>query len=121
MDTITIRDLAVLYHVGVPDEERARPQRLLITVEMGHSFTAASASDDLTRTIDYDAVSRRLLAFGEGRNWKLIEKLASDIADLVLAEFKSETVAVEIKKFVIAQARYVSVRVTRPVKVKPRA
>ena len=30
MDTITIRDLEVFVCVGVPDEERARPQRLLL-------------------------------------------------------------------------------------------
>jgi dihydroneopterin aldolase len=35
-DQITIEDLEVLFHVGVPDEERAEPQRLLITIGMTH-------------------------------------------------------------------------------------
>jgi 7,8-dihydroneopterin aldolase/epimerase/oxygenase len=84
MDKIIIKDLEVFYRVGVPDEERAQPQRLLLTVEMEHHFSRAAASDDLNETIDYFAVSERLRTFGEGRNWKLIETLAVEIADFVL-------------------------------------
>jgi dihydroneopterin aldolase len=110
---ITIVDLEVFYHVGVPDEERAKPQRLLLTVDMGFDFSAAVKTDGIVNTIDYFTVSRRLLKFGEGRSWKLIEKLAAEIADMVLSEFKPESVTVEVKKFPIPQARYVSVSLTR--------
>ena len=114
MDTIVIQDLAVSYHVGVPQAERANPQRLLLTVEMGCDFSRAAQTDDLTQTIDYYAVCQRLLRFGEGRSWKLIETLAVDIATLVRTEFRAETVAVEVKKFIIPETQYVSVRVVRP-------
>ena len=113
MDTISICDLSVSYRVGVPDEERAQPQRLLITVEMEHDFSAAAAGDDLRETIDYYAVSRRLLTFGDGRSWKLIETLASDIAAMVLKNFAAHAITVEVKKFILPEARYVSVRTTR--------
>jgi FolB domain-containing protein len=114
MGTITIRDLVVSYHVGVPDAERSKPQRLLITVEMGGDFGPAAQTDDLNRTIDYYAVSQRLLGFGQGRTWKLIETLAVEIADMVRAEFGAASVVVEVKKFIIPEAEYVSVRVVRP-------
>ena len=113
MSTITLTDLEVHYHVGVPDAERAQPQRLLLTVEMQRDFTRAAASDDLRETIDYYAVSRRLLHFGEGRSWKLIEKLAVDVADLVLAEFGPVSVMVEVKKFILPETRHVAVKVER--------
>ena len=112
-DTITLADLEVRYHVGVPDAERAQPQRLLLNVEMQHDFTRAAASDDLRETIDYYAVSRRLLKFGEDRSWKLIEKLAADIAAMVLADFGATAVTVEVKKFIIPETRHVSVRLSR--------
>ena len=89
MDLIAIRDLEVHYHVGVPDAERAKAQRLLIDVEMGLDFTAAAAADDLTRTVDYYAVSRRLLRLGEGRSWRLIETLAVEIEHLCEAYLKA--------------------------------
>jgi len=110
---ISIVDLEVFYCVGVPDEERAKPQRLLLTVEMAGDFSKAAKSDGIADTIDYFAVSQRLLKFGEGRSWKLIEKLAADIGDMILAEFKPRSVTVEVKKFPVPQARHVSIVITR--------
>jgi FolB domain-containing protein len=110
---ISIIDLEVFYRVGVPDEERAKPQRLLLTVEMDCDFSKAAKTDGIGDTIDYFAISRRLLKFGDGRSWKLIEKLAADIANLILAEFKPQSVTVEVKKFPIPEARCVSVVITR--------
>ena len=113
MAKISIVDLEVFYQVGVPDAERACPQRLLLTVDMETDFTAAARSDSIADTIDYFSVTQRLLNFGAGREWKLIEKLATDIADLVLSEFKPQAVTVEVKKFILPQARHVSVQVSR--------
>ena len=112
-DKISIIDLEVFYRVGVPDAERAQPQRLLLTVEMESDFSAAAKSDGIADTIDYYAVTQRLLKFGTGREWKLIEKLAADITEAILAEFKPLSVSVEVKKFIIPEARYVSVSLTR--------
>jgi dihydroneopterin aldolase len=113
MPQISIVDLEVFYRVGVPDAERAQPQRLLVTVEMESDFSMAAKSDHIADTIDYFAVSQRLLKFGEGKSWKLIEKLAADIGDMILTEFKPQSVSVEVKKFVISQARHVLVRITK--------
>ena len=113
MDKIIINELEVFYRIGVSEEERAAPQRLLISVEMTRDVSAAAAADDLTKTIDYYSVARRLLGLGDGQSWKLLEKLAADIAGLILAEFTPEIVSVEVKKFSISEARHVSVQLTR--------
>jgi len=113
MSRISIIDLEVFYRVGVPDAVRAQPQRLLLMVEMESDFSAAAKTDSIADTIDYFAVSQRLLKFGDGKSWKLIEKLAADIGDMILSEFKPQSVSVEVKKFPIPQARHVSVFVTR--------
>jgi 7,8-dihydroneopterin aldolase/epimerase/oxygenase len=113
MDTIIISDLAVAYHVGVTEAERAQAQRLLLSLEIGRDLAAAVDVDDLSQTIDYYAVCQRLLHFGEGRNWKLIETLAYEIAELVRTEFLATAVSVEVKKFVIPETAYVAVRVAR--------
>ena len=114
MDLITISDLEVHYRVGVTEAERAQPQRLLLTIVMEHDFTQAAGSDDLADTIDYYAVAQQLLHFGDDCHWELIETLATDIASMILADFKARRVTVEIKKFIIPEARHVSVRLTRP-------
>jgi 7,8-dihydroneopterin aldolase/epimerase/oxygenase len=113
MSKITIVDLEVSYNVGVSDEERAQPQRLLISVEMEFDFSSAAMSDRLTKTIDYHVVAQRLLAYGKDRSWKLLEKLVTEVADLVANEFHPQSVFVEIKKFTVPQARYVSVSLSR--------
>ena len=110
---ISLVDLEAYYHVGVPDAERVSAQRLLLTVEMQFDFSAAAGSDEITDTINYHAVAQRLLKFGEGRSWKLIEKLATDIANTLLTEFKPASVMVEVKKFILPEARYVSVSLTK--------
>jgi dihydroneopterin aldolase len=113
LDTIIVKDLAVAYCVGVPETERSHPQRLLLTLELTHDFSAAAAHDDLTHTINYYAVCQRLLRFGDGRSWKLIETLAVEIAELLCSEFEAATATVEVKKFIIPEAGHVAVRVTR--------
>jgi 7,8-dihydroneopterin aldolase/epimerase/oxygenase len=113
VDTIVISDLEVRFRVGVTDEERRVPQRLLLTVEMASDFRKAIATDSIDNTVDYFAVSQALLKFGEDKEWRLIEKLASDIAEMVLAKFKPKRIIVEVKKFVIPEAQFVAVRLAR--------
>ena len=114
MDAIIIKNLAVAYRVGVPEEERSQPQRLELTIEMHLDSSEAARGDDLSHTIDYYAVTQRLLGLGSERSWKLIETLAADIASLLLSEFGAKAVTVEVRKFIIAEAAYVAVRINRP-------
>jgi dihydroneopterin aldolase len=51
MDKVIISNLEVFYHVGVTDEERAKPQRLLLTLEMS-LVSRRRSSDNLGETVD---------------------------------------------------------------------
>ena len=113
MSRISIVDLEVFYNVGLTDEERATPQRLLVTIDLELDFTSAAVSDRLERTINYQSVAERVMKFGTGRSWKLIEKAAMNLLDMIFAEFRPQAAALELKKFPIPQARYVSVTVSR--------
>jgi dihydroneopterin aldolase len=113
MSKITIADLEVFYCVGVEEAERAQPQRLLLTVDISYDFTSAAISDRVTKTINYYEVAQFLLKFGEGRSWKLIEKLAVNVTDEILTHFSPQAVTIQVKKFSVPQAAYVSVTWTR--------
>ena len=113
MDKIIIHNLETWYCVGVPDEERSQPQRILLDLEMEYDTTAAAESDDLHDTVDYHAIAERLLNFGEDRTWRLIEKLASDIAQFILHEYGVAAVTVEVKKMVLTATEHVAVRIRR--------
>lgn len=112
-DTILIEQLALSAHIGVPDAERAAPQRLTasLTLEVASDFR--DLADDLEKTVDYYAVSQRVKALAAARPRKLIETLAEEIAALVLAEFSVAAVEVELRKFILPDTAHVAVRLRR--------
>lgn len=112
-DQIVIMDLEVFTHIGVPAEERSRPQRLQISVAMDGDFRRAALSDALEHTINYFDVCERIKAHCAQSECRLIEKLAGDLAALILRDFAPASVSVEVKKFIIPEARYVSFKLCR--------
>ena len=113
-DLIRVVDLEVFARVGVPDEERREAQRLLISLEMSvSSISHAAGTDNLARTINYFDVAQHVKAFAAERARKLIETLAEELAAELLKSFPIKTVTLEIKKFVLPDARYVSVQIER--------
>jgi len=103
----------VQWRVGVTKKERSRPQKLLLTLALAVDARSAAKKDDLALTIDYFALAQRVRQWGEPRTWNLIETVAAELADLVLAEFKPAAVEVEVKKFVLPDTACVSVKITR--------
>ncbi|MFZ9933544.1 MAG: dihydroneopterin aldolase [Chthoniobacterales bacterium] len=111
-DRIRINSLRVLARIGVPDEERAAPQKLSIDVVMESDFRGIA--DDLARTTDYAAVAAWLKAECARREVKLLETLAEELAAGLLEGFPQiRAVDLEVRKFVLPDTRDVSVRVRR--------
>ncbi len=108
-DRVKIKGLQLESRVGVPDEERASPQRLLVNVTISPVSPLRGLADDLERTIDYDQVAREIRKVaGEGSR-RLIETLAEDIAGVVLGFRGVAGVGVEVRKFILPDTEYVSV------------
>ena len=88
MDQVFVRGLEVETVIGVYDWERGIRQRLVLDLEMAWDISAAAAQDDLRLTLDYAAVSQRLIEYVSSTSFELIETLAERVADLVLDEFQ---------------------------------
>jgi dihydroneopterin aldolase len=113
-DLIRIVDLEVFSHLGVPDEERRETQRLLISLEMTvATFAHAAKTDDLSRTVNYHDVAHRVRYIAGKRPRKLLETLAEDIATEVLKNYPMQKLTLEIKKFILPETQYVSVKIER--------
>jgi dihydroneopterin aldolase len=113
-DLIRVVDLEVWANIGVPDEERAKPQKLLITLELRVSgFAEAAATDDISLTVNYFTVAQRVKHFVSEHPRKLLETLAEEIAADLLETFPIKRLTLEIKKFILLDARYVSVEIER--------
>ena len=98
LDRLRIRELAVRCRIGVTAAERAKPQELLVTVTLHADLSKAGRSDRLGDSIDYKALKLKILALAEKRSFKLIERLAQEIADLALAGRRVEQVDVVVQK-----------------------
>lgn len=113
-DTIFLRDLRVTTVVGIWDWERAVPQTVSIDLEMAADVAAAAASDHIDATLDYKAVSKRVVAFVEESSFQLVETMAEGIADIITGEFAVPWVRVTVHKpFAIRGSRDVGIRIER--------
>lgn len=93
LGVITLHGLSAVGFHGVLDFERADGQPFIVDV----SITAPMpATDELSRTVDYSSLARKVIDLIEGEPVNLIETLANRIADVCLAEelVRSATVTV---------------------------
>ena len=95
MDIIFINDLRASTLIGIYPREKAMPQTVEISLQIGTSTASAGASDDIGDTIDYARVVDRLRA---ARHFNLLERLAEYVATLLLEDFGATWVRVSIAK-----------------------
>lgn len=98
MDTIFIKDLKVETWIGIYPREKAMPQSVLMSLEIGTSTVSAGNSDNLGDTIDYAEVVAKIRADAAAQHFNLLERLAEHIANLVLYEFGAQWVRLSIAK-----------------------
>jgi dihydroneopterin aldolase len=97
-DRVFIEDLRIQTVIGVFDWEREITQTVSLDLELAFDIRAAAASDDISDTLDYKAVSKRLIAFVEGSEFQLVEALAERCAWLVLDEFPVPWLRLKVSK-----------------------
>lgn len=110
---IHISQLELMASIGVPDEERAKPQRLTISLTLWPVRSDADFNDDINRTVNYAAVCAEIKKFVRARSDRLIETLAGAVATHLLEVFEIRQITIELRKFILPDVEFVSVTVTR--------
>ena len=87
MDRVFIEELEVQTIIGIFDWEREIKQTISIDLEMEFDIRKAAKSDSIGDTLDYKAVSKRLIHFIEDSDFQLVEALAERCAAIVLTDF----------------------------------
>ena len=116
MDAIFVRGLVAETRVGVPEEERAAPQTVILDVELYLDLRAAGHSDDLNETLDYGAVTAGLVDLLGTIETKLLEHLAERMASYLLGLGKLRRVVVQVTKAsppIVETTEAVGVRIER--------
>lgn len=112
-DEIEIRRLQVETYIGVPDEERANPQRLWVSVWMHPSHGFERLQDNVDNTVNYAEVAAEISQLALAPPRHLIETLAEEIAELLLNNFPLNSVEVKVEKKILPNADFVAVKITR--------
>jgi dihydroneopterin aldolase len=115
-DRIEIRALRVDAVHGVHEEERRAPQPFEVDLDLYLDLSEAAVADDLARTTDYGRAVAVAGAVMAGPPRQLLETLAGDIAEALLAELRVRTVTVAVRKLrppVPEQLGSAGVRITR--------
>lgn len=112
-DTIEIRRLRVSTRIGATDAERTIPQTLWLTVRLVPAQDFDRLADDLTRTIDYQAVACEIQQLAAAKARRLIETLATETANFLLANHPLRRVAITVEKHILPDTEGVAVHVVR--------
>ncbi len=113
-DSIFLRGLAVECIIGFIEWERRVKQTVVIDLELPVDCARAASTDEVDDTLDYKKLAKRVIAFVEGSQFKLVETLAHRTALLILEEFGIEWVRLTLNKpGAIRSSRDVGVSIER--------
>lgn len=87
MDIVFIEGLTIDTVIGIYDWERRVRQPVVLDIEMAFDNARPAASERIEDTLDYKAVSKRLIAFVEASEFGLVETLAENCARVIRDEF----------------------------------
>ncbi|MFQ5343127.1 MAG: dihydroneopterin aldolase [Anaerolineae bacterium] len=114
LDRIFVRDLRLQTVIGVNPDERQKPQDVLINLTLYVDTHSAGQSDDLSDTVSYAGVAKRVIQHVESSDYHLVEALAGNIARIILTEFPVERVRVSVvKPGALRRARSAGVEIER--------
>jgi dihydroneopterin aldolase len=116
-DKIHIEQLEVSARIGVPEQERATPQRLTVSISFWPYQQTRDLADKIDDTVNYSALADETKNFVRDQSINLIETLADRLATHLLKTFPIQKVAIEVRKFALEEAKYVSATVTRAASV----
>ncbi|MGS2723998.1 dihydroneopterin aldolase [Porticoccus sp. GXU_MW_L64] len=98
MDIVYISDLRIDTVIGIYDWEREIRQTVVLDLDMAWDIHQAAATDDIQYTLNYKAVSDRLIEFVSASEFQLLETMAEQICQIVLNEFSVPWVKLRLGK-----------------------
>lgn len=98
MDIIYLHDLKIHTVIGIFEWERRVKQAVILDLDMAADIRKAAASDKIADTLDYKAVSKRLIEYVGANQFQLVETLAERVAEIVLKEFGISWLRLRVNK-----------------------
>ena len=115
-DIIRLSNMSFYGYHGVTPAEKETGRIFEVDCELELDLAPAGFSDDLKDTVDYGTVYTVIRDAVEGKAYALLERLAADLAGILLDKFPVYGVTLKVRKLnppIAGQARYIEVEVTR--------
>jgi dihydroneopterin aldolase len=112
-DEIHIEQLEVFTVIGVLEHERKGLQRLTVSISFWPYEQTRDMADTIEQAVNYSAVAEETKRFAREQTFNLIETLADRLANHLLKTFPIQRVSIELRKFALQDAKYVSITITR--------
>jgi dihydroneopterin aldolase len=114
MDIVYITGLNAETTIGTYDHERNIKQTLVIDLELGCHIREAGRTDNFELALDYDAISKRVVAFIASSDYYLIEAVAENLVMLLFEEFSMDWIRLRVSKpGAVSNAKDVGVLIER--------
>ena len=97
-DKLILQNMIFYGYHGVFAAEKELGQRLEVDVELYLDLRQAGINDDLEATINYVEVYTLIKELVEEREYNLMEGLAEEIADSLLAGYPLQEIVVRVRK-----------------------
>ena len=111
---IRVKDLKLRTIIGFKEWEREKKQNITINLAIETDDTSATQTDEVADAIDYKVITKRIIKEVEATDFKLLEKLAGFILDMVMEDERILSATVEIDKpHALRFSRSASVELTR--------
>jgi len=97
-DRITLHGMQFQGRHGVSAEERAEPQPIEVDIVVRLDLSLPGRTDELADTVNYSSLFELARGVVEERSFKLLEALATAIAEAVLTALPVRDVEVRVRK-----------------------
>ena len=98
MDKVFIENLEIETIIGIFGWEREVKQIVRISLEMSFDISKAGKSDEIDDALDYKKIGKSIVNLVENSSFFLVEKMAEEIASLVLQNEQIEEIKLRVEK-----------------------
>lgn len=97
-DSVHIEGLTIITTIGIYDWEKQIKQKLILDIEMAWDNRQAGLTDDVNFCLDYAKVSQTVVHYVENQQFGLIERVAEEVATLIISHFGVTKVKIKVSK-----------------------
>lgn len=111
---VFVRDLECMALIGIYDQEKVKPQRIIVNIDLSVQEAAGPMADDISHVVSYEIIAKKVEAILAEGHVNLVETLCENIAQACLKDKRVLAARVRVEKpDIIPNARSVGVEIER--------